>query len=616
MDWEFSLEPEPSPLVIREADDDRWSGGRQGRFDAQSERIMRFHQRVADSLIAPYSLDLERNLIVLRKGRQEVRDICAPLVVSGLIRSSKGEAAALRLEMLCDDGQIEFCDIPNDDLASSSPRSIALLRARGLYMPANAREMGAFLRSFRPRILRGADVPPGWHPSGKPIFGLRDGRAVADIAGLTSAADLPFTLFQHDHEALKLWGTQVARFASGNPYVIFALCVGLCGPILKILDRPGLGFNLAAPTSSGKTTVLKILEAMWPDLMIEGWAQTEASLEDICHAANGALLLLDEMPQSRVREVIDAVYFIINGRPRGVRAEFDKTSATTRPTNWSVPVFSTSEDPFEVLVKKSRGTSTGALLRLIDLRPDVIWKNLNGHQSAYDLIKRVELALGKTAGVAGPMFVYLLIKQHAKVLDVAPRLFESTLREIERTTEINRAEATGFQMRALESFACVLTAGQLGVKLGVIPLTQSEVRSGIFEVAQRWLSPDLPAETQSSAHQDTTERLRSWLAQNAGSKLVPLSEGSVAAGNRVVLGWRSEETYFLLKATMQSATKLQHGLGPFLEYLSACGILKRGGQPNSYQMRMGAGVHGRPWVYAIDREALENSTDVNSERAE
>jgi len=211
------------------------------------------------------------------------------------------------------------------------------------------------------------------------------------------------------------------------------------------------------------------MENMWPGLPIEGWNYSDAGLEDNCVASSDALLLLDEMPKARDRAVIDSVYFIMNGRPRSVRSVINKTSNATREIEWSMAVFSASEDPFEEIVKRAPGTSDGALVRMIDIKPASIWQDLHSHTSQYDLIKQITSSLPKTSGIAGPVFVNMLVKQYQKIVSTAPSILDATLRELERTLAIQRAQATGMEMRILEAFALVATAGQLAGKMGVLP---------------------------------------------------------------------------------------------------------------------------------------------------
>jgi hypothetical protein len=392
--------------------------------------------------------------------------------------------------------------------------------------------------------------------------------------------------------------------------VLFGICLALTGPILKLLKRAPVAFNLAMRTSSGKTTVAQIMEHMWPALHVEGWHHSEAGLEDICIASRDSLLLLDEMPKGRDRHVIENVYFIMNGRPRMVRRKIEEAAHITRCEDWSMALLSTSETPFEEMVRRAGGTAEGALVRLIDLKPTVIWDNFHGLGSTYDLIKRLNATLPQTSGIAGPFFVRLLSKQQELMSVKVPAIFDWSLHFLESTLNIKRASASGPQMRVLEAFAAVMTAGQIAGQLKVLPQTPASIRAHILEVAAAWANPPAASAHQQQVHQDAIERLRAWLAQNAGSKLIALdARGGAESNTRLASGWRTDDAYFLLKPTLKNATGLKHGTAPFLEHLATRGILIRGGQPNSYQQRMGAGVHGRPWVYAIDRSALEHAGD-------
>lgn len=574
-------------------------------YDARQHRIDEFHDRVAAALVYPYALDRESNLIQRRADGQPCRDICAPILVTDLVRSSTGRAAILRVEMLADDGKVEALDIPNEDLGSNAPLGVVQLRRAGLYMPVSARDMAALLRSFRPQLVRGADVPPGWHPSGRPVFGLRDGRA---IVPKTFRADqgLPFVICRPDVETVRTWRERVASCASGNPHVLFGLSLALSGPILQLTGRSGFGFNLVSKSSRGKSTLLKIMSGMWPDLSVEGWNHSAAGLEDICRTSHSTLLLLDEMPRVGLAPVIEDIYVIMNGRPRNVRRDKDLGSSQTRPSDWAMPVFSSSEKRLSDLVAgQGRSLPDGAMVRMIELVAPTLWDNHHEHGSAYDLIKRVEAALPETSGVVGPMFVQMLVNGWDTYRHLVPKLHAATQRHLERHLGVDRATADGVVMRSLEAFACVATAGQLAARLAILPQSTGDVRQAVFEVARRWMNPQTEAET---AYAAALDRQRDWLAKYAETRLIELdTEGRPVGRARVADGWRTADDYFLLKDTLRAATRLEGNMAPFLRWLLERGILRRSGQPNSMQVRMGPAVHGRPWVYRIDRIALVES---------
>jgi energy-coupling factor transporter ATP-binding protein EcfA2 len=569
--------------------------------DAAQDLINTFHGRVEEALVYPYALDRERNIIQRHPDRQPPRDICAPLLATDLLRSSTGHASVLRVEMLADDATIEVLDLDYEDLGSSTPRADAQLRRAGLHIPASARDMSALLRSFRARLVRGGDVRPGWHPSGKAIFGLRDGRAVVPPSR-GSAEGLPFLICQPDAHALRLWREQIATSASGNPYVLFGLCLALSGPILQLIGRAGFGFNLVSHSSRGKSTLLKMMAGVWPHLQVESWDHSAAALEDVCRVSNGSLLLLDELPRGSLNGVIDAIYLIMNGRPRGVRRHRELSAGQTRPADWAMPMFSSSEKTLATLLAQQGKTlPEGARVRMIELQPSALWENHHGHGSTYDMLKKLEASMPETAAVAGPMFVQWLAGWYDKAQ--LAKLQLAMLRWLEREMGVDRATAPGTMMRCLETFACVVTAGQLASRCRVLPQSPMEVREAVLAVARAWASPEEAADI---THAKTLERLRDWLGRYADARLVELDDHGVPSGRgaRIADGWRTPEAYLLLKGALGNATGIEGSPTEFLRYLLERGILRRGGQPNSMQVRMGPAIHGRPWVYRIDRLAL------------
>ena len=595
----------PEPVEPRNVPEPSTASAEQGgaeAFDAAQYRIDAFHDRVAQTLVYPYALDRDRNIIQRRAERPPFRDICAPILVTDLVQGSTGHASVLRVEMLADDGKIEVLDIPNEDLGSSAPLADVQLRRAGLHIPASARDMSALLRSFRPRIVRGADVPPGWHPSGKLIFGLRDGRAVVPKDMRVDQA-MPFIVYRPDVGKVRIWKDRIARFASGNPYVLFGLCLALSGPMLQLTGRSGFGFNLVSGSSRGKSTLLKLMAGVWPDMSVEGWNNSDAGLEDICRKSHGSLLLLDELPRVGLDPVIDAIYMIMNGRPRNVRRDKDLSAHQTRPPDWAMPMFSNSEARLSDLVaRQGKRLPEGAQVRMIELVPRTLWEDHHGHGSAYDLLKRLESALPETTGVAGPMFVRSIAGIWERDKDRVLGVHARTQRFLENELGVDRATASGMLMRSLETFACVATAGQFAGQVGLLPQSPQDVREAVLGVAKAWADPDAGAD---AAHSEALDRLRNWLARYAEARLVELDERGAPIGRaRVADGWKTAQSYLLLKETFRSATRLEGNTSAFLRHLHERGILRRSGQPNSMQVRMGPAVHGRPWVYRIDRLAL------------
>ena len=378
----------------------------------------------------------------------------------------------------------------------------------------------------------------------------------------------------------------------------------LAGPILRFLDQQSFGFNLVSPTSRGKSTIMRMMATVWPALKLEGWANSKAGLEDVCRDAHDSVLLLDEMPGDDLKRVVTDVYFIMNGQPRNVRRQPDQASSDTRPNDWRMPVMSTSERSLaELSAHRATALPDGVRVRLIDVVPRTIWDNYHGHGSAYDLLKSLEAALSRADRVAGPAFVQALARNHDGVTEGVPKAAAGMQERLEKYLGVDRKTADGALLRRLEAFTCVAVAGAYAAKSDVLPQSPSDVARAVFKVARDWMQPGAQAD---AAHAEAIERLRSWLAKNATARLVELDQrGAVVGPARVAAGWRTDDSSYLPKETLQTATGLDGKMTEFFRYLHARGILRTGRQPQSMQVRMGSAVHGRPWVYHVDRFALE-----------
>ena len=590
--------PERSPIQAEGAVPG--SGGlAEGEPEPASERFL---EEVEARLVAPYLLERGRRLICRETSTGQLRDVCAPVLVTDLLLSPAGTRSSLRLRFLTLEGRVAALEIPNDDLAGASPKGVEMLRRAGLHMPANARDMAALLRSFRPQRQAETGVAPGWHPSGALLFRLRDGRVVVPDAPLESQHQ---RLFQPDAKRLEQWKREVAAHATGNPYALFGLAHALSGPLLTHSGGRSFGINLAVPTSRGKTTLAAMLAAVWPGCPVESWDNSAAGFEDFCVAADGTLLVLDEFPQEKVREAVQSIYRIMNGRARGVRRGLRGTSAVeTRPGDWAMAVVSTSEAPIPTLARGSGVTLRGGVgVRMLDLSPDVLWEDHTGFASAFDLLKALEVAVAETEGIAGPMFVHGILRHWDKLSGRLPQLREATRNDLRR--QLGTAGAgkdEGVFMRILDAGTTIALAGQLASRLNVLPQTTQQIRSAVALVLRAALDPQpLP-----DAHAAALERLRAWLGRYATSRLAEIDEAGRPVGRpRAAAGWRSDSCYFLLPDTLRLAIGPGPALTKFLQYLDDLGLLRRGRDRNSFQRRMGARIHGRPYVYCILREGLD-----------
>ncbi len=188
------------------------------------------------------------------------------------------------------------------------------------------------------------------------------------------------------------------------PRARFAFYVALVPALLKILDAPNFVLDFSGSTSRGKTTVLRIVAAVWgcPDesahnsLMVT-WDTTAAYRHDIAAALVNIPLVIDETRLAdSPDEVIQTVYSVANGRTRGRQNDTTAGLSTVLITTGEVPIVSLS--------KKG-----GARARCFSL-----WGSpfVNTTPETASVVRRLNRGLMTHYGFAGRIFVQYLVDHH------------------------------------------------------------------------------------------------------------------------------------------------------------------------------------------------------------
>jgi putative DNA primase/helicase len=141
----------------------------------------------------------------------------------------------------------------------------------------------------------------------------------------TALGDLDPTLLAkyRSRGSLKEWQDQIAALCTGNSRLIFSVCLGFTGPILRIVGGPkGGGFQLWGDPETGKTTTGMTAGSIYgchrgdrrERGFTETWNSTSGKIEVTALAHRDCLLILDETklagtnPRQRA-EVVTSVTF-------------------------------------------------------------------------------------------------------------------------------------------------------------------------------------------------------------------------------------------------------------------------------------------------------------------
>ena len=301
------------------------------------------------------------------------------------------------------------------------------------------------------------------------------------------------------------WSEKVAYLCSGNPMLVFALCVGYSCCLMRFTGLEAGGFNIYGRSSGGKTTLLQVAASVMGNgsapggdpykSLIQTWNTTGNALEALASAANDGILCLDEIHTCNDHDFGRVVYNLSGGRGK---ARLGQDADLKKSRSWRLIVLSTGEiSSREKILDSTKKVHSGQLLRLIDIPADdniIVDTGKYNPAEFCDLLKK---NCSEYFGEAGPTFIKMLIYKYGDSY-TAQREIAKRFDEIYRQLRLPNMERE--QERALKKFAHIATAGCLASELGGLPLDESEIISSVKHVVGLWLSEEanLPVKVKSA----------------------------------------------------------------------------------------------------------------------
>ncbi|MEL6318697.1 MAG: DUF927 domain-containing protein, partial [Pseudomonadota bacterium] len=368
------------------------------------------------------------------------------------------------------------------------------------------------------------------------------------------------------------------------PPLIFAISQALSGPLLELMAADGGGFNLRGPSSRGKSRVLFAAASVWgAPGFVSTWRTTDNALEWLCAAANGTILLLDEIGQGDSRKAGEIAYMIANGE---AKARANTQGGARRRANWRTTMLSSGELSLSDKIREAGGrVRAGQEVRVLDL-PVTDYEygcfgDLHDHADGGAFADAVKAAAAANYGHAGPAFVERII-QHP---DAVRRLVERHRKYfVEKAREqIGEDKIDGQVARALDRFALVAAAGEIassddllgdgsGALGSITGWPDNLAMDAVLDIAARWLLQrgDVGATEKRQAIAQVREYLTRYGDTRFQRQGIDVFEGHDRAGFR-------DDAYFYVMPEIWR-NQVVTGLDPktAAKDLEAAGFLERG----------------------------------------
>jgi putative DNA primase/helicase len=278
--------------------------------------------------------------------------------------------------------------------------------------------------------------------------------------------------------SLSEWQKEIGELCVGNPLLLHAVAFSLAGPLLKILHIDNGGFHYYAESSTGKTTALLVAISLWgkPKQFIRTWRATSNGLEATSTDRNDTVLVLDELGEANPTEVDNLIYEICNGIGK---QRATKHGTAQKTSNWRQTILSSGElSPEALLSQNSKSAQAGILLRLIDINCNHqygLFDELHHFDSGREFSDHLKRSSDQNYGMVGPEFIKHLVELDHKQLNNQFALIRDQF-----TCNHNQ------ENRVATRFALAAFAGELAIKMGILPWPQNAPIAASLGLFREW----------------------------------------------------------------------------------------------------------------------------------
>ncbi|WP_433695064.1 DUF927 domain-containing protein [Paraburkholderia phenoliruptrix] len=273
---------------------------------------------------------------------------------------------------------------------------------------------------------------------------------------------------------------EVTALCSGNPLMSVPLCFAFASALLKLFGQSGVCLNLVGNSSTGKSTILRLLQALTgsPEYLAN-WEATANGLEAYAAQHKDLPLIIDELGQSDVASFGQSVYRLTNGSGR-LRAKTNGGLADQAQLS-TVIISAGEECPADRIRRTGQQAVAGQLARFITLP-------VNGQHGAFDELHGESngaafsaLVRSKLRGVHG--IAWRSFGQYiAANIPAVRRKYEDYYPELKANIrEGCKLDAEdGVQERMLEHFAFAAFSAFVAIDAGVLGVTSGHVVGAIL----------------------------------------------------------------------------------------------------------------------------------------
>lgn len=489
---------------------------------------------IVDRDILPNDFEVdEEGVWYLQKKQHELPSriwISSPLWVTAYTRDYRGENHGRILEFKdAVDGQVHSWTMPMELLASDGTKIIAMLLNMGLRITPNKKSKEHLLEYItlcQPCKRARCVLQTGWFNG---VFVLP-----SETIGFLQNEKITYqnsTCFETVVDVLgtlKEWQLNIAKKASGNSRLIFAISASFTGPLLHLMNHENIGIHFNGNSSLGKSTAGFVANSVWGSKKnIHTFRATANGLEGLASLYNDRLLCLDELGQICANDAGQVIYMLGNGMGKGRATQ--QGLAKKRAT-WSQVFLSNGELTLAQLLQEvGKRVKAGQEVRLIEIAADTgvygLFENLHEFESGSDFSDYLKDVCSKFYGTASREFLKLFVEDVEGAITRVKAVIEGA-----RQRYLPK-HVSSQVTRVFNHFALIAGAGELATYFGITGWSLEEAMQGVMKCFAVWL------ETRGSSgmqeEQEVLHRVKTFFQFNGESRFSTWSNDPVDEGRTI-----------------------------------------------------------------------------------
>lgn len=280
---------------------------------------------------------------------------------------------------------------------------------------------------------------------------------------------------------------QVTALCCGNPLMIAALGFAFASALLKLFGQSGVCVNLIGGSSTGKSTILRLVQALTgsPEYLAS-WEATANGLEAYAAQHKDLPLIIDELGQSDMASFGQSVYRLTNGSGR-LRAKTNGGLADQARLS-SVIISAGEESPVDRIRRSGQQAMAGQLARFITLPVNGqhgAFDNLHGESDGAAFSARVRSKLNGVHGVAWQPCVQYITADITALRRKHDEHYCDLQAAISEGCKLDASD--GVQQRVLEHFAFAAFSAFVAIDAGVLGIKYGDVAEAMIRCFADWL---------------------------------------------------------------------------------------------------------------------------------